>query len=148
MSTLPLGFVLAVLAVAAVGLLLLAAARRTRAFLDPIEFKAATLIEKETVTHNTKRFRFALPGSERLGLPVGQHVSFKVVDGEGRDVMRPYTPVTGDEARGHVDFVIKIYPQGRMSQHLAGLSIGDRILMRGPKGRFVYTPNMYAALGA
>jgi cytochrome-b5 reductase len=121
--------------------------QRTRPFLDPAKFKVAELIEKETVTHNTKRFRFALAGHIRLGLPVGQHVSFKFTDGDGRDVLRSYTPVTGDETRGHVDFVIKIYPKGKMSQHMDGLEIGGTVQMRGPKGRLTYTPNMRSALG-
>jgi cytochrome-b5 reductase len=123
-------------------------ARRTRTFLNPDVFKAAELIEKETVTHNAKRFRFALPPRSKLGLPVGQHVSFKFTDCNGKDVMRSYTPVTGDETRGHVDFVIKVYPQGKMSQHLNGLELGNSIQMRGPKGRLTYMPNMKRELGA
>lgn len=116
-------------------------------FLEPDKFKAAKLIEKESITHNTKRFRFELPRGARLGLPIGQHISFKYADSQGRDVMRSYTPVTGDETSGYVDFVIKVYPEGKMSQHVDKLKINDTLLMRGPKGRFKYSTNMKRSIG-
>ena len=53
----------------------------------------------------------ALPLPLSLGLPIGQHISFKALDSEGKDVYRSYTPVSDDKQRGWVDFVIKIYPQ-------------------------------------
>lgn len=117
-------------------------------FLSPDKFKRAKLIEKETVTHNTNRYRFSLPGSGVLGLPVGQHISFMYEDALGKPVMRSYTPVTGNETVGYVDFVIKVYPEGKMSQHIDQLSINDTILMRGPKGKFKYTANMKECIGA
>jgi cytochrome-b5 reductase len=120
---------------------------RRRPFLQPDKFRAAQLVEKETVTHNTNRYRFALPRGTTLGLPVGQHISFKFQDQNGREVMRSYTPVTGNETVGYVDFVIKVYPQGQMSQHVDCLRIHDSILMRGPKGQFKYLLNMKRSIG-
>jgi cytochrome-b5 reductase len=121
---------------------------RRKVFLNPDRFKSARLIEKETITHNTRRFRFDLAGHTTLGLPVGKHISFKFVDELGKEVMRSYTPVTGDETAGYVDFVIKVYPQGKMSRHVDSLNLGDHILMRGPKGGLTYTRNMRRSLGA
>lgn len=118
-----------------------------RSFLSPDTYKSAKLIEKHSITHNTKRFRFALPAGRKLGLPIGQHISFSFTDADGKAVMRSYTPVTGDETAGHVDFVIKVYPQGKMSRHVDSLSIYDTILMKGPKGKFKYTANMKSAIG-
>lgn len=47
------------------------------------------LVEREELTHNTRRFRFALPSPQHvLGLPVGQHISLKYTDADGRDVTR------------------------------------------------------------
>jgi cytochrome-b5 reductase len=120
----------------------------SRTFLERDKFKGAKLIEKETITHNTKRFRFSLPGSGKLGLPVGQHISFAFTDDRGVQVMRSYTPVSGDETVGYVDFVIKVYPNGKMSQFVDKLCINDPILMRGPKGTFKYTANMKRSFGA
>lgn len=136
-----------VIAVGVVALLALFFFARPRAFLNADTYKATELIEKHTITHNTKRFRFALPAGRKLGLPIGQHISFSFTDAGGKTVMRSYTPVTGDETTGYVDFVIKVYPQGKMSQHVDSLSIHDTILMKGPKGKFKYTTNMKSAVG-
>ena len=122
-------------------------ALRPKQFLSPDTFKQAKLIEKETVTHNTNRYRFSVPGSGVLGLPIGQHISFMYEDANGKQVMRSYTPVTGNETIGYVDFVIKVYAEGKMSQHVDQLSINDSVLMKGPKGKFKYTPNMKDSLG-
>eukprot|EP00892_Ulva_mutabilis_P002603 jgi/Ulvmu1/12343/UM089_0027.1 len=120
---------------------------RPKHFLQPDRFKPAKLVEKETITHNTKRFRFGLPSGVTLGLPVGQHISFQYIDARGTPVMRSYTPVTADETMNYVDFVIKVYPQGKMSQHVDNLAINDTIMMRGPKGTFKYTANMKKRIG-
>jgi len=115
--------------------------------VDPDTKYALPLMEKEIVSHDTRRFRFKLPTDNHiLGLPIGQHIylSAKV---DGKLVVRPYTPVSSDDDKGYVDFVIKVYfknvhPKfpdgGKMSQHLESLSIGDTIDFRGPNGLLVY----------
>jgi cytochrome-b5 reductase len=119
--------------------------------LDPVEFTPLPLIKKESVSHDTRRFTFALPNGPtgKLGLPVGQHITLKftetLADGTTKNHQRSYTPVTGDDVDGSVTFVIKVYkagvhpkfPEGgKMSQHLDSLEIGDTVDMRGPKGEF------------
>lgn len=100
------------------------------------------------MTHNTKRFVFRLPDARmRLGLPTGQHITFLAKDADGKDVYRPYTPTTDDDTPGSVEFVIKLYPQGKMSQALSKLRVGDAMLMKGPRGRFAYARNMKRAIG-
>ncbi|TFJ88425.1 hypothetical protein NSK_000774 [Nannochloropsis salina CCMP1776] len=116
--------------------------------LNPDNYLPFKLVEREELTHNTRRFRFALQSSQHvLGLPVGQHVSLKYTDSEGKDVTRSYTPISSDDDLGYVDFAIKVYfanthpkfPEGgKMSQHLEALQLGDSILMRGPKGSLTY----------
>ncbi|KAF1776054.1 Riboflavin synthase-like beta-barrel [Phytophthora cactorum] len=106
------------------------------------------LVEKQTLSHDTRRFRFALPSPQHvLGLPVGQHISLRYTDNEGKLVMRSYTPVSSDDTKGYVDLVIKVYfknvhPKfpdgGKMSQHLESLAIGDTIEVSGPKGKLSY----------
>ncbi|CAG0903385.1 unnamed protein product [Cyprideis torosa] len=80
------------------------------------------------------------------GLPIGQHV-YLTARINGELVIRPYTPVTSDEDKGHMDLVIKVYfkdvhPKfpngGKMSQYLESLEIGDTIDVRGPNGLLVY----------
>ncbi|XP_062969976.1 NADH-cytochrome b5 reductase 1 [Cynocephalus volans] len=133
----------------ALGSYLVRKSRRPRVtLLDPNEKYLLRLLDKTTVSHNTKRLRFALPTAHHiLGLPVGRHVYLSArIDGSL--VIRPYTPVTSDEDRGYVDLVIKIYlkgvhpkfPEGgKMSQYLDSLKIGDVVEFRGPSGLLTYT---------
>jgi len=119
----------------------------------PVTLKESTvkyplkLVDKESLSHDTRRFRFMLPSKEHiLGLPVGQHVYMSArINGEL--VIRPYTPVSSDDDLGFVDFVIKVYfkdvhpkfPEGgKMSQHLESMEIGDYMDFRGPSGHLVY----------
>lgn len=69
---------------------------------------AVPLLEKEVLSHDSRRFRFELPTKDhKLGLPIGKHF-FVSGRWNGEFVMRPYTPVTGDEVSGYVDLVIKV----------------------------------------
>lgn len=78
--------------------------------LNPEEWQEFKLIEKEEVSHDVRRFRFELPSAKHIiGLPIGQHISLKYVDNEGKDVIRSYTPVSSDDDKGIVDFIIKVY---------------------------------------
>ncbi|KAK4883178.1 hypothetical protein RN001_006497 [Aquatica leii] len=114
---------------------------------DPQVKYALPLIEKEEVSHDTRKFRFGLPtGSHILGLPIGQHIHLSAKIGDDL-VIRSYTPVSSDDDHGYVDLVIKVYfknvhpkfPEGgKMSQHLESLKIGDTIDVRGPSGRLLY----------
>lgn len=98
------------------------------------EYKPLPLTEKKWLNHNTLFLRFTLPDLEQpLGLPIGQHVQFKAKGEDGKDVYRSYTPVSDNDQLGSVDFVIKIYPQGKMSQVLNKLEVGQTLQMRGPR---------------
>ncbi|XP_034382648.1 NADH-cytochrome b5 reductase 3 [Cyclopterus lumpus] len=114
---------------------------------DPLIKYALRLLDKQIVSHDTRKFRFALPSPEHiLGLPIGQHIYLSArID--GKLVVRPYTPVSSDDDKGYVDLVVKIYfkdvnpkfPEGgKMSQYLESLRINDTIDFRGPSGLLVY----------
>ena len=89
--------------------------KQLKALIDPQTKYPLKLIERHVISHDTRRFRFALPSPEHvlgicyithsinyqfllqlcfliLGLPVGQHVylSARLND---QLVIRPYTPV-------------------------------------------------------
>ena len=67
-------------------------------------------IWSQEITHDTRRFRFALPTAEHiLGLPTGRHLYILAEIGNDM-VMRPYTPVTSDDEVGYFDLVIKVSP--------------------------------------
>jgi cytochrome-b5 reductase len=107
--------------------------------IDPREYRSFQLVHKENVSPNTIRYTFALPSSShRLGLPVGKHISIKAQDSEGKDFMRNYTPITGDEVQGYFKLVIKVYPQGKMSRYLEQLPLKGKIDVRGPQGALEY----------
>lgn len=125
--------------------------RRTsqrRTLLDPNKKYQLPLIEKEEISHDTKRFRFGLPSPEHiLGLPIGQHIHL-IATIEDELVIRAYTPVSSDENTGYVDLVIKVYKRnvhpkfpngGKMSQYVDELKIGDTIAFRGPTGKLQYS---------
>jgi cytochrome-b5 reductase len=123
--------------------------RRSQAklLLDPETKYEVTLTQKDQLSPDTRRLRFELPSpSHVLGLPVGQHI-YLSAQINGTLVVRPYTPVTSDEDRGHLDLVVKVYfanvhPKfptgGKMSQYLEHMSLGDKMLVRGPSGRLEY----------
>jgi cytochrome-b5 reductase len=80
----------------------------TLMFSDPNTKYPLKLIDRKVLSHDTRRFRFELPSSEHvLGLPIGQHIYLSArVDGQL--VVRPYTPTSSDEDKGHMDLVIKV----------------------------------------
>ena len=99
-----------------------------------------------------RSYRFKLPSPDAiLGLPIGQHVSIgatcKQPDGTTKEIVRSYTPISGDHVPGYFDLLIKSYPKGNISRHVASLEIGQSIRVRGPKGAFEYTPNMVRHFG-
>ena len=121
----------------------------SRKVLKPTEFQEFKLSEKTILSHNTAIYRLELPRpTDILGLPIGQHISLAAtIDGQPKEVVRSYTPITSDEDKGHVDLLIKSYPTGNISKHVANLKIGDTIKVKGPKGAMVYTPNMVRHFG-
>lgn len=108
------------------------------------------LVEKVTISHDTRLFRFQLPSPGHiLGLPTGNHVHLSAMI-DGKLVVRPYTPVSSDDDLGVMDLVVKVYfknvhPKfpdgGKMTQYLNDLSIGQTIDVRGPSGNLTYKGN-------
>jgi cytochrome-b5 reductase len=100
---------------------------------------------------SNQSYRFGLPRpTDILGLPIGQHISLAAtlqVDGKPKEILRSYTPISSDETPGHFDLLIKSYPTGNISKHMAGLQIGQTMKVKGPKGAMVYTPNMVRRFG-
>ncbi|KAL6868045.1 ferredoxin reductase-like protein [Trichoderma novae-zelandiae] len=120
--------------------------------LKPDVFQEFPLQEKTIISHNVAIYRFKLPSPRSiLGLPIGQHISIGAYlpqpDGTAKEIVRSYTPISGDHQPGFVDLLIKSYPQGNISKHMASLQVGQTIRVRGPKGAFVYTPNMVRHFG-
>lgn len=119
-----------------------------RGLLDPVTYSHLPLKAKVLLSPNVYRFTFVLPTTETvLGLPIGQHVAIKA-DIEGESVSRSYTPVSNNADRGVLDLVIKVYPDGRLTnRYLRNLEVGDEVLFRGPKGAMRYTRGLAKKIG-
>lgn len=115
--------------------------------LKPDEFQKFPLIQKTRVTHNTCIYRFGLPKSlDRLGLPIGQHISIAATI-DDKEIVRLYTPVLTDDEQGYFDLLIKAYDNGNVSKHVESKKLGETISVRGPKGFFNHSPNMVDHFG-
>ncbi|KAE8371566.1 hypothetical protein BDV26DRAFT_302660 [Aspergillus bertholletiae] len=107
--------------------------------LDPRKWRSFTLTSKTEVAPHVYRFIFALPSpDDTLGLPTGQHIALRATI-HGQSVARSYTPVSNNRDLGRIELLIKVYPNGAMTQHLAQMNVGDAIEMRGPKGAMQYS---------
>ncbi|XP_022154484.1 NADH--cytochrome b5 reductase 1-like isoform X2 [Momordica charantia] len=145
-----LGLAAAVLAIAFGAIYLSSSPKNSkpRGCLQPDDFVEFKLAKRVVLSHNVAKFRFALPNpTSVLGLPIGQHISCRGKDGQGEEVVKPYTPITLDSDVGYFELVIKMYPQGRMSHHFRHMRIGDYLAVKGPKGRFKYQPGQVRAFG-
>ncbi|GJP75886.1 hypothetical protein CLOP_g6291, partial [Closterium sp. NIES-67] len=105
------------------------------------------------ISHNTKIFRFAIEPDTRLGLTVASCLVTRAPigppgeDGKPKVVIRPYTPITPPDVTGHFDLLVKVYPDGKMSQHMFSLKPGDALEMKGPIPKLPYQPNMKRSIG-
>ena len=61
--------------------------------------------------------------------------------------MRSYTPISSDEDLGYFDLLIKSYPTGNISKHMATLKIGQTLKVKGPKGAMVYKSGLVKHFG-
>ncbi|KAK4757344.1 hypothetical protein SAY87_018645 [Trapa incisa] len=141
------GVAVALLAIGA-AVVYLKSTKKSKGCLDPENFKEFKLVKRTQLSHNVAKFTFELPTSTSvLGLPIGQHISCRGKDGQGEEVIKPYTPTTLDSDVGIFELVIKMYPQGRMSHHFHEMSVGDYLAVKGPKGRFRYQTGQVRAFG-
>ncbi|PNY25364.1 NADH-cytochrome b5 reductase [Tolypocladium capitatum] len=107
-------------------------------------FFSLPLESAEAVNHNTKRLRFRLDENAVTGLPLTSSLlTMSWPGGRWLPVVRPYTPVSGADEPGYVDFLIKRYPDGKSSTHLHALGPGDSLFflaaLKGPQ----WTPNRH-----
>lgn len=94
------------------------------------------VIEKRIVSDNPDRpVMFITFGVSTATLPTGQHIQVRAtIDGEV--VERPYTPARFEPPE--CELLLRVYPHGKMSRYLYGLTVGDSIEMRGPVGHLRY----------
>jgi cytochrome-b5 reductase len=95
------------------------------------EWAPAPLVSKVSISHDTRIFTFGLEDGKALGLSTCACLLMKGVEGpkdaEGNPVIRPYTPVSTNKMTGKFELMVKVYPDGKMSQHLDALEIGKPV---------------------
>jgi len=60
-----------------------------------------------------------------------------------KPVIRPYTPISDVDQKGSVDFIIKAYPGGPMSEHMHSMEPGQRLDIKGPIPKFQWKENLH-----
>ncbi|KAF3041743.1 NADH-cytochrome b5 reductase [Didymella heteroderae] len=108
-------------------------------------FLSLVLEKSEIVNHNTKKLTFKLPEEDQeSGLPVASAVITKYKGPEmKKPVIRPYTPISDVDQKGTVDFIIKKYPDGPMSEHMHNLEPGQRLDIKGPIPKYQWSENKH-----
>jgi propane monooxygenase reductase component len=102
----------------------------------PLQTGVAEVTAIEEVTHDLRHITLTLIEPRELRYFPGQYVDITVTDhGVTRSFSMANTP-TG--AAGTLEFVIKVYPDGRFSSLLTDghISVGDRVEVVGPYGAF------------
>lgn len=123
-----------------------------RVALNPEKWLEFKLHETATVSHNSKLYRFTFDPDAKLGLDIASCLLTRAplgqdAEGKAKYVIRPYTPISDPDSKGYFDLLIKIYPEGKMSQHFAKLKPGDVVEVKGPIEKIRYTPNMKKHIG-
>lgn len=120
-------------------------AEQVKGALDSNEWKSFKFVRKERITPNTFTYRFELPDNKPSGIVVSSCLLTKAMipdeKGQPKMIIRPYTPTSPTDARGYLDLCVKVYPNGKMSQHIDNLKVGDTLDMKGPILKYPYTPN-------
>lgn len=120
--------------------------------LDKDKFVEFTLKEVIPYNHDSATFVFELPDGKRPGMSTASAVVVKAVgdglkDENGKDVIRPYTPVTTPDTAGHMDFLIKRYADGKMTKYIHSMKPGDKLGIKGPIAKFPYKANEFESIG-
>ena len=89
------------------------------------------LLQKGDVTHDTKRFRFAIPESVDFSFLPGDHMRI-YPDPDNPLEFRSYTPITTPDETDSFELIIKRYPGGKVSPYMHDRKPGDKVAMSGP----------------
>ena len=101
----------------------------------PIQQGVAEVVSKDAVTHDMRHLVLRLIEPEWIKFFPGQYMDFTI---PGTDEVRSFSMAnTTSRDGGLLEFVIKVYPDGRFSEFLAEtLAEGDRLEISGPFGVF------------
>lgn len=116
--------------------------------LVPTEFRKLTLLNVYDESPDSKVMRFAFPdGNQDCPGELTHCFALRFIDKDGKEVIRPYTPISRLHNKGYVEFLVKNYKDSKMGSHLFNLKLGDSIEMKGPFPKFVYKSGQYKYYG-
>ena len=84
--------------------------------LSPAEFRSFRVAKVETLTHDTKRYTVAFPREGDVSGATTASCLVVKANVAGKDVVRPYTPVSPSSQRGTLELIVKTYPTGSVSK--------------------------------
>lgn len=97
-----------------------------------------------SISSNTKHYVFELKSPDDVsGLVTASALLAKYVTPKGNNVIRPYTPISDVDQKGTIEFVIKTYPEGKFSKHVAELKPNDTVSFKGPIVKWKWEPNQF-----
>ncbi|KAI9600620.1 hypothetical protein H4Q26_000408 [Puccinia striiformis f. sp. tritici PST-130] len=120
----------------------------TTSALSPKEWRDMKLKQVIPYNHNTSTFVFELPEGTDSGLHVASCLITKSVardgplacnDDKGKPVIRPYTPITPPKQKDTLHLMVKNYVEGKMTNHFFSLKPGDKLSMKGPFPKWLYS---------
>ena len=116
---------------------------------DPNEWVSLPLMSYEQVNHNTRTLKFALPTEDHvIGLNVASALLTKYQGpNDEKPTIRPYTPISDENAKGYVELMVKKYPNGPMSTHITEMEKNQRLLFKGPIEKYKYEANKHDTIG-
>ncbi|KAJ6102014.1 hypothetical protein N7486_004441 [Penicillium sp. IBT 16267x] len=109
---------------------------------DWVDLKVGAI---ENLSHNTKKIRFEFEDKEAVGgLPVASALltRFKP-EGKEKFTIRPYTPISDEEEPGYLELLVKVYPNGPMSEHIHSLAVDQRLAFKGPIVKYPWESNKH-----
>ncbi|KAG4305962.1 hypothetical protein PORY_000872 [Pneumocystis oryctolagi] len=113
-------------------------------FTNNKEWIDLTLSKIIDFNHNCKIFRFDLPTKDSVsGLHIASALLTKVDRPEMPPIIRPYTPISSEDAKGYLDLLVKKYDNGPMSSHIHNMKVNDKLSFSGPIPKYSWNLNMH-----
>jgi propane monooxygenase reductase component len=114
----------------------------------PLRQGTVEVVGNHPVTHDMRHLVVRLIEPEEIKFFPGQYLDFQV---PGHSATRSFSMANTPNREGIFEFVIRVYPGGLFSGHLADeLQVGDRLSVEGPFGAFRFresSPNDLLFLG-
>lgn len=112
------------------------------------EYRPFTLLSFSDETHDTRVLRFALPAADMpLDIVPASCLTFRYVDKNGKEVVRPYTPISRSDQRGYFEILVKQSEDSTVGNHFFSLQQGDTVEIKGPWVKLPIKASQYKTIG-